>query len=149
MDPTTVVPVKIKRMSPEAKIPQFQYYGDAGADLYAIVEATLQPLERQAIPTGISVEIPIGYELQVRPRSGLALQHGITVLNTPGTIDFGYRGEIKVILINLGDAPFHITKGLKIAQIVLAPVAQAIYEEVVELSETERGGRGFGSTGLV
>lgn len=104
------VMIKIKRLVPEAKIPQYAQPGDSGADLVAIADHTLKPMQRLAIPTGIAAEVPPGFELQVRPRSGLALNQGVTVLNTPGTIDAGYRGEIKVILINLGADPFHIRR---------------------------------------
>jgi len=105
-------------------------------------------MARHAVATGLSAEIPKGFELQVRPKSGLALKSGLTVLNTPGTIDFGYRGEIKVILINLSSEPYQIEKGQKIAQLVVAPVANAEFQEVDELSDTARGEGGFGSTGL-
>lgn len=142
------VVVKIKRLTPDAKLPRYEHPGDSGADLVSIIDCTLQPMQRYAVPTGISAEISIGFELQVRPRSGLALKHGITVLNTPGTIDAGYRGEIKVILINLGSEPFHITQGQKIAQLVVAPVVLGCFEEVEELSSSLRGSGGFGSTGV-
>ncbi len=105
-------------------------------------------MERHAVSTSLSAEIPKGFELQVRPKSGLALKSGLTVLNTPGTIDFGYRGEIKVILINLSSEPYQIEKGQKIAQLVVAPVANAEFKQVIELSDTARGEGGFGSTGL-
>ena len=108
---------------------------------------TLEPHKRAAIPTGLAVDIPIGYEIQVRPKSGLALKHGITVLNSPGTVDAGYRGEIQVIVINLGDAAYTFAKGQKIAQLVLKPVIQASYVEG-ELGTSNRGVGGFGSTGL-
>lgn len=142
------VVVKIKRLNNNAKLPRYEHPGDSGADLVSIIDYTLQPLSRFAIATGLSAEIPIGYELQVRPRSGLALKHGITVLNTPGTIDAGYRGEIKVILINLGSEPFHIVQGQKIAQLVIAPVILGQFQEVDELSPSVRGIGGFGSTGV-
>ncbi|MEL6935305.1 MAG: dUTP diphosphatase, partial [Cyanobacteria bacterium J06607_17] len=108
---------------------------------------TLAPLERLAIPTGLAAEIPQGYEMQVRPKSSLALKHGITVLNTPGTVDAGYRGEIKVILINLGQSLFEISPGQKIAQIIIAPVTQAEFAIAQQLNESQRGDGGFGSTG--
>jgi len=107
----------------------------------------LAPGERALVPTGLAMALPAGFEAQVRPRSGLAAKHGVTVLNTPGTIDADYRGEVKVILINLGDAPFDITRGERIAQMVIAPVLQAVIAEVETLSETQRGTGGFGSTG--
>lgn len=143
------VVVKIKRLTPEAIVPRYEHPGDSGADLVSIVDYTLQPMQRYAVPTGIAAEIPMGYELQVRPRSGLALGDGITVLNTPGTIDAGYRGEIKVILLNLGSEAFHIARGQKIAQLVIAPVILGQFEEVEELSTSVRGSGGFGSTGTV
>lgn len=141
--------IKIKRLHPAARIPQREHPDDSGADLYSIVECTLQPFERKVIPTGISAEIPAGFELQTRPKSGLALEHGITVLNTPGTIDSGYRGEIRVILINLGSEPYRVEKGQKIAQLVVVPVAYANFQEVDELSDSQRSTGGFGSTGLL
>ena len=116
-------------------------------DVVAAEEATLAPGGRHAVATGFSVAIPEGFEIQVRPRSGLALKHGITVPNTPGTIDSDYRGELKVILINHGAEPFPIHRGDRIAQLVLAPVTLAAWVEVAELDETERGAGGFGSTG--
>jgi dUTP pyrophosphatase len=139
--------IKFKQLNPDAQLPIYAHPGDAGADLVAAEDCILQPLERKAISTGLSVEIPIGFEIQVRPRSGLALKHGITVLNSPGTIDAGYRGEIKVILINLGTAAFEITKGQRIAQMVVAPVVSAEFQAVVELADSQRGEGGFGSTG--
>ena len=141
------VEIKFQKLHPDAQIPSYAHIGDAGADVYAIAEVILQPLNRAAIPTGLAVDIPIGYELQVRPKSGLALKHGITVLNSPGTIDAGYRGEIQVILINLGAASHTFEKGHKIAQLVLKPVIQANYVES-ELGNSDRGVGGFGSTGL-
>jgi dUTP pyrophosphatase len=140
--------VKIKKFDPAAVIPRYEYQDDSGADLYAIADCTLQPLERKAIPTGLYVEVPAGLELQIRPKSGLALESGITVLNTPGTIDSGYRGEIKVILINLGSEPYQIKKGQKIAQLVVAPVVHVNFQEVDNLSASKRGTGGFGSTGI-
>ncbi len=140
--------VKIKKLHPEAILPQYAHYGDSGADLFALEQRTLQPLERAAIATGLAAEVPEGFELQVRPKSGLALKSGLTVLNTPGTVDFGYRGEIKVILINLSREAYTIRHGQKIAQLVVAPVAHARFEEVEVLSETARGEGGFGSTGV-
>lgn len=140
--------VKIKRLHPNARLPEYAHAGDSGADLYATSDCTLEPLERKAVPTGLAAEVPRGIELQIRPKSGLALNHGVTVLNTPGTIDYGYRGEMKVILINLGPEPYHVQAGQKIAQMVVAPVLQAEFREVDQLSETTRGDGGFGSTGL-
>ena len=132
-------------------LPAYETIGSAGMDVRAAVSQEdpilLQAGERAMIPTGLSVAIPQGYEIQVRPRSGLAAKHGLTCLNTPGTIDSDYRGEIKVILINLGQDAFTIQRGERIAQLVLAPVTQLAWKEVDELDETERGAGGFGSTG--
>jgi dUTP pyrophosphatase len=114
---------------------------------YAAEGVVIAPGARHAVATGLAVAVPQGYEIQVRPRSGLALKHGITVPNTPGTIDSDYRGELKVILINLGGEPFTIARGDRVAQLVLAPVVQAAWDEVEELDATERGAGGFGSTG--
>lgn len=130
-------------------LPEYATAGSVGLDLRANLteSVTLQPLERALVPTGLYVEIPIGYEIQVRPRSGLAAKHGITVLNTPGTIDPDYRGEIKVILINLSDTPFVIQHGERIAQAVFARYEQMEWQPSSELGTTERGEGGFGSTG--
>ncbi len=130
-------------------LPSYQTSGAAGMDLRAAVSQVLllQPGERMAVPTGLVLEIPQGFEGQVRPRSGLALKNGITCLNSPGTIDWDYRGEVKVILANLGDEPFEITRGMRIAQLVIAPVTQVEIEEISDLSATARGTKGFGSTG--
>ncbi|MBX2863697.1 MAG: dUTP diphosphatase [Leptolyngbyaceae cyanobacterium MAG.088] len=141
------VTIKFQKLSPDAVIPAYAHPGDAGADLVAIDHHKLEPMQHLAIPTGLAVEIPQGYEMQVRPKSSLALKHGVTVLNTPGTIDAGYRGEIKVLLINLGQTTFKISPGQRIAQIVIAPVIQARFGETTELSESQRGSGGFGSTG--
>ncbi|MFQ5652642.1 MAG: dUTP diphosphatase [bacterium] len=140
--------VKIKKLTSEAQTPHYAHFGDSGADLFSTEDLSLAPLERRAVGTGLSAQVPPGYELQVRPKSGLALKSGLTVLNTPGTIDYGYRGEIKVILINLSNETYRIEKGQKIAQLVVAPVAYAVFEEVAELSQSARGEGGFGSTGL-
>ncbi|PZV15980.1 MAG: dUTP diphosphatase [Pseudanabaena sp.] len=141
------VDIKFQKLHPDAQVPSYAHTGDAGADVYSVVEITLQPQHRAAIPTGLAVDIPIGYEIQVRSKSGLALKHGITVLNSPGTVDAGYRGEIQVIVINLGTEAYTFTKGQKIAQLVLKPVIQAQYIEG-ELGTSDRGTGGFGSTGL-
>lgn len=132
-----------------AIIPEYKTAGAAGADLYAFLDSpvTILPGKSAMIPTGLFFEIPEGYEIQVRPRSGLAAKNGVTVLNTPGTIDSDYRGEIKVILINLGDKEFVVNNGERIAQMVIAPVIQAAFEITENLSQTERGAGGFGSTG--
>lgn len=139
--------VRVKKLCPDAKMPQAARAGDAAYDLYSSVDYELKPRERYAVPTGIAIEIPIGYEGQVRPRSGLALKEGITVLNTPGTIDSGYRGEVKTIIINHGDTSFRITKGMRISQLAIRPVPEVTFIEVDELSDTDRGDGGFGSTG--
>jgi dUTP pyrophosphatase len=128
-------------------LPAYATAGAAGMDVVAAEELVLAPGARHAVATGFAMAIPLGYEVQVRPRSGLALKHGITCLNTPGTIDSDYRGEVKVILANLGDAPFPINRGDRIAQLVPAPVQHADLEEVSSLDETARGSGGFGSTG--
>jgi dUTP pyrophosphatase len=132
-------------------LPAYETALSAGMDLRAAVPEDapimLKPGERCLAPTGLTIALPAGYEAQVRPRSGLALKHGITCLNTPGTIDADYRGEVKVILINLGQAPFSISRGERIAQMVIAPVTQARWEVVDALPETARGAGGFGSTG--
>lgn len=131
--------------------PAYATEGAAGADLVAALPehapATLAPLERALIPTGIALQLPAGVEAQLRPRSGLALKHGLTLLNAPGTIDWDYRGEISVPLINLGAEPFKVTRGLRIAQLVLAPVLRARFEPAEALDATPRGAGGFGSTG--
>lgn len=128
-------------------LPAYATEGAAGMDVLAAEEVMLAPGGRHAVATGLAVAIPPGYEIQVRPRSGLALKHGISVPNTPGTIDSDYRGELKVILINHGPEPFAIHRGDRVAQLVLAPVVRAAWEEAAELDETERGAGGFGSTG--
>ncbi|MEW6774228.1 MAG: dUTP diphosphatase [Bacteroidota bacterium] len=131
-------------------LPQYQTELSAGMDLIANLDnpITLKPLERQLIPTGLYIALPKGYEAQIRPRSGLAYKHGITVLNSPGTIDADYRGEIKVLLINLSDAPFTINDGERIAQMIIAQHAQIEWKLVEQLDETTRGAGGFGSTGI-
>lgn len=130
------------------ELPKYQTPCAAGMDLYANLEmpVMLQPLQRKLVSTGIFIELPEGYEAQIRPRSGLALKNGITVLNTPGTIDADYRGEIGVILINLSDTEFTVNDGDRIAQMVIAKHECAVWEEVAEISETDRGKGGFGST---
>lgn len=132
-------------------LPSYETPGAAGADVRANLpdgaSVTLQPGERRLVPTGLRIEIPQGYEVQVRPRSGLALKHGITLPNTPGTIDSDYRGPLGVIVLNAGQAAFEITHGERIAQLVVAPVVQAVFEPAETLSDTARGAGGFGSTG--
>jgi dUTP pyrophosphatase len=136
-------------LSENARLPLYATDDSAGADLFAALEEmiVLRPLSRALIPTGIRIALPPGYEAQVRPRSGLALRYGITCLNAPGTIDSDYRGEIKVLLINLGDQPFTIENGDRIAQLVIAPIARARFCVAERLDETSRGTGGFGSTG--
>ena len=140
--------IKIVNRSHHA-LPQYATALSAGLDLRANLEEdiTLQPMERRLVPTGLSIALPEGYEAQVRPRSGLALKHGITLLNTPGTIDADYRGEIGVIMVNLSDTPFNIADGDRIAQLVIARYEQAEWEAVAALDSTERGDGGFGHTG--
>jgi dUTP pyrophosphatase len=128
-------------------LPSYASAGAAGLDVVAAEDVTLAPGERHAVATGFAIAIPPGFEVQVRPRSGLALKHGITCLNTPGTIDEDYRGEVKVILANLGSEPFEVRRGERIAQLVPAPVLKAGFREVSALEETARGAGGFGSTG--
>ena len=133
----------------EVPPPSYQSDGAAGLDLHAALQAsrTLEPGERMLVPTGYAVALPEGHEGQVRPRSGLALHHGVTVVNTPGTVDEDYRGEIGVVLINHGAEPFEIEPGMRIAQLVVTPVARVAVEVVDELDETDRGAGGYGSTG--
>ena len=140
--------LKIKKLNEEAIIPNFAHKGDAGMDLYSIEEVVIPPTECRLIKTGISIQLPKMTEAQVRPRSGLALKHSVTVLNSPGTIDEGYRGEIGVILINHGKEEFIVNKNMKIAQMVVKPVYDINILQVEELNDTERGEGGFGSTGL-
>jgi dUTP pyrophosphatase len=128
-------------------LPSYASEGAAGLDVVAAEDLTLSPGGRDAVATGFAIAIPPGYEIQVRPRSGLALKYGITCLNTPGTIDCDYRGEVKVILANLGAEPFEVKRGERIAQLVPAPVLRAEFAEVDSLDETSRGAGGFGSTG--
>ncbi len=145
------VPVAVKRLPHGAglDLPAYATDGAAGMDVLAAEDVTLAPGARHAVATGLSVAIPHGYEIQVRPRSGLALKHGISVPNAPGTIDSDYRGELKVIVINHGGEPFTVRRGDRIAQLVLAPVVRASWLEVEHLDETARGEGGFGSTGGV
>nr|WP_038016236.1 dUTP diphosphatase [Synechococcus sp. PCC 7335] len=140
--------VKILRLAQNAKLPRYEHDDDAGMDLYAIAPQTIEPSETALVPTGIAIELPPSTEAQIRPRSGLALNHGITVLNTPGTIDAGYRGEIRVILINHAKRPFKVEAGMRIAQMVIMPVIRAELEEVAYLSNSARDRGGFGSSGL-
>lgn len=144
------IAIAIQRLPHGAGLPLPAYATDgaAGMDVVAAETLVLAPGARHAVATGFAMAIPAGYEVQVRPRSGLALKHGITCLNTPGTIDSDYRGEVKVILANLGSAPFPIERGDRIAQLVPAPVQRAAFDEVASLDETWRGAGGFGSTGV-
>ncbi len=145
-------PVSLRRLPHAADLPAPTYAtaGAAGADVVAAVDDALriEPGERAAVPTGFCVAVPAGFELQVRPRSGLALRNGVTVANAPGTIDSDYRGEVRVILVNLGAEPYTVRRGDRIAQLVLAPAVQASWDEVDALPETGRGSGGFGSTGV-
>ena len=149
---TTHPPLKVRRLDPRATLPRYQTAGSAGMDLAACLErddATLviEPGRILAVPTRLSMAIPAGYEAQVRPRSGLATKSGVTLPNAPGTIDSDYRGEVLVPLINLGSEAFTVTHGMRVAQLVIAPVAQVTIEETTELDATARGEGGFGSTG--
>ncbi len=141
--------LQISKLREDAKIPIYMTPNSAGADIFACIDSPilLKPLERQLIPTGIALSIPNGYEAQIRPRSGLSIKHGITVLNSPGTIDSDYRGEIKIILINLSSENFTINNHDRIAQMVIAKVESVNFEEVELLDSTSRGEGGFGSTG--
>jgi dUTP pyrophosphatase len=146
-----VIRVLVQRL-PHAEglpLPAYATEGAAGMDLLAAREVTLPPGGRALVPTGLCIAIPDGFEMQVRPRSGLALKHGITVLNAPGTVDSDYRGEVGVVLLNTGAEPVTLARGERIAQAVFAPVTRAAWEEVVVLPETRRGTGGFGSTGRV
>ncbi len=144
-----MITIALKRLPHGTDLPRPAYAttGAAGMDVVSAEDLTLAPGARHAVATGFAIAIPEGFEVQVRPRSGLALKHGITCLNTPGTIDSDYRGEVKVILANLGDAPFVIARGDRIAQLVPAAVQRAMLAEVDDLDQTARGGGGFGSTG--
>ncbi len=143
----TGMTVKFMRTHADAVLPAYARPGDAGLDVCACEAAVLMPGERKLIKTGLVMELPRGTEAQLRPRSGLALKQGVTLLNTPGTIDEGYRGEVGVILVNLGQEPFEVRPGMRIAQMVIAPVLRAEVEEVSEVTGTARGEGGFGSTG--
>jgi dUTP pyrophosphatase len=147
----SAIRVEVKRLpnGEGLELPAYATPGSAAVDLVAAVAEplTLGPGARAAVPTGIAIALPEGFEGQVRPRSGLAIEHGVTVLNTPGTIDADYRGEVRVILANLGDRPFVVERGRRIAQLVVAPVAHLEWAEVATLSTTRRGAGGFGSTG--
>jgi dUTP pyrophosphatase len=150
--PERPVPVAVRRIGETGDIPLPRYMSDdaAGMDLYAAVEGEelLLPGERKLVPTGIAVALPRGYEAQIRPRSGLALDHGVTLLNTPGTVDADYRGEIRIVMVNLGDRPFLIRRGDRIAQMVVHRVSRVAWREIDMLDVTSRGEGGFGHTGV-
>ena len=144
-----ITEILIKRISQNIPLPKYETSGSSGMDLSANIESSIkiEPGKTSIIPTGLSISIPRNFELQIRPRSGLAAKNQITVLNTPGTIDSDYRGELKVILINLSNQSFLVEKGMRIAQMILSPVVKAKIIEVKELKKTDRGSGGFGSTG--
>jgi len=144
----TKIKIKIKKINPEAIIPHYAHDGDAGMDVYSCEDVLINPDERKLISTGLTFEIPRGFEIQIRPKSGLALNNGITILNTPGTLDSGYRGELKVILFNTSKNIYNVKKSEKIAQIILARYEEAEIEETTALTPTRRAEGGFGSTGL-
>jgi len=151
MKPSLALEVPITRLAHGAglDLPTYATAASAGLDLLAAVsgEMAIAPQARALVPTGIAIALPAGYEAQVRPRSGLALKHGVTVLNSPGTIDADYRGEIGVILVNLGPETFTVTRGMRVAQLVIAPIVQALWQEAAALPDSKRGSGGFGSTG--
>ena len=140
--------IKVTKLSKLAKLPKYEHKDDSGLDLFSIEDLEIPPGEARLVHTGIAIELPEATEAQIRPRSGLALNHSVTVLNTPGTIDAGYRGEIGVILVNHNKSAFHVQHGMKIAQMVIVPILHVEVEEVEELSSTLRGEGGFGSTGI-
>lgn len=140
--------IKVLPHGRDLPLPAYQTPGSAGMDLCAAEALTLEPMARAAVSTGLSIAVPMGYEAQIRPRSGMAFRHGISVPNTPGTIDSDYRGELKVLLINLGPTAFEVTRGMRSAQMIIAPVATARVVVVESHDETERGTGGFGSTGV-
>ena len=140
--------VRFLKIDPAAQLPVYAHPGDAGMDVSSLEELVIAPGERKLVRTGLKMELPMDAEAQIRPRSGLALKYGITVLNSPGTIDAGYRGEVGVILVNLGAESFKVEKGMRIAQMVIQPVCRAAVVEVEHLDGTDRGEGGFGSTGV-
>ena len=140
--------LSFRRIHPDAVMPAYAHASDAGMDVRSVRELVIPPGGRALVPTGLVVNLPAGYEAQVRPRSGLALKAGVTVLNSPGTIDAGYRGEIGVILANFGQDDFKVNVGDRIAQLVIAPVLQPVVVETTEVDSTDRGASGFGSTGV-
>lgn len=139
--------LQVRRLDPDVPLPSYAHPGDAGLDLASAEDRVLEPGERVALSTGIAVAVPDGWVGLVHPRSGLSLRDGVTVVNAPGTVDSGYRGELKVLLVNLGDRPVEITRGERVAQLVLQRVGHAVVEEVDDLDDTARGAGGFGSTG--
>jgi dUTP diphosphatase len=142
------LPVPVVRLDPDLPLPAYAHPGDAGADLVTAVDVTLQPGERALVPTGIAMAVPEGYVALVHPRSGLAARHGLSIVNTPGTVDAGYRGEVKVLLVNLDPSePIELRRGDRVAQLVLQRVEQAAFTEVEVLPDSVRGGGGYGSTG--
>lgn len=142
--PKVLIPIVLDQ---ESQLPVYKTPGSAGMDLHSIEQVTLEPLERKLVKTGLKIALPEGYEAQIRPRSGLALKRGIALVNSPGTIDSDYRGEIGIILINLGQSVVSLEKGERIAQMVICPITQAKWQECNTLDETSRGSGGFGSTG--
>jgi len=142
------IKIYIKRIDKKLPLPEYQTENAAGMDIYSRIDVILEPLSYVVIPTGLAVELPEGYEMQIRPRSGLAANHGIGILNTPGTVDADYRGEIKVILYNIGKKPYYIKRGERIAQAVISKIIRTEIQEVETLKETTRDKGGFGSTGI-
>ena len=140
--------IKVKRLTADAVLPKYAHPGDSGMDLHSVEDMVLHPGGWAMVRTGLAIELPPGTEAQVRPRSGLAVRHAVTLLNTPGTVDEGYLGEIGIIMASLGNAPFAISKGMRIAQMVICPVIRVEVEECDALSVTERNTAGFGSTGV-
>lgn len=141
--------VRFLKSDPAAQLPSYAHPGDAGMDLRSIEEVVIEPGTRRLVRTGLKMQLPDGFEAQVRPRSGLALRHGVTVLNSPGTVDSGYRGELAVLLVNLGAEPFAVEKGMRIAQMVVAPVVRVDVEEAEALDGSARAEGGFGSSGVM
>lgn len=141
--------VRFLKSDPAAQLPSYAHPGDAGMDLRSIEDAVIEPGTRRLVRTGLKMQLPDGFEAQVRPRSGLALRHGVTVLNSPGTVDSGYRGELAVLLVNLGAEPFAVEKGMRIAQMVVAPVVRVDVEEAEALDGSARAEGGFGSSGVM
>ncbi|MHA1989819.1 MAG: dUTP diphosphatase [Candidatus Hodarchaeales archaeon] len=142
------VKIKIKLLDKSLKVPSYSYPGDVAVDLYSRVNIKIEPKEIEGVPTGIAIELPIGYEAQIRPRSGLAIKNGISLVNSPGTIDTEYRGEIVAIVVNLGKVDFEINKGDRICQMAIREVPIVEFDIVDELSKTSRGAKGFGSSGV-